>query len=46
MILKWMPVVFTFMLGQFASGLVIYWTWINILSIIQQRYIMNKYGVK
>ena len=44
--MKWMPVIFTFMMGNFASGLVIYWTWSNLLSIIQQRYVMRKYGVK
>lgn len=41
-----MPVFFTFMLGHFASGLVIYWTLSNILSIIQQEAIMRKNGVK
>ena len=41
-----MPVFFTFMLGHFASGLVIYWTLSNILSIIQQKAIMRKNGVK
>lgn len=40
-----MPVFFTFMLGHFASGLVIYWTLSNILSIIQQKVIMHKNGV-
>jgi YidC/Oxa1 family membrane protein insertase len=40
-----MPVVFTFMLGHFASGLVIYWTLSNVLSIIQQKTIMRKVGV-
>ena len=44
-VFKWMPVIFTFMLGSFASGLVIYWTWSNVLSIAQQRYIMKKVGV-
>ena len=44
-IFKWMPVIFTFMLGSFASGLVIYWTWSNVLSIAQQKYIMKKVGV-
>jgi YidC/Oxa1 family membrane protein insertase len=34
------------MLGHFASGLVIYWTLSNILSIIQQKAIMYKNGVK
>lgn len=42
---KWMPVIFTFMLGNFAAGLVIYWTWSNVLSIAQQKYIMKKVGV-
>lgn len=41
-----MPVFFTFMLGHFASGLVIYWTLSNILSIIQQKAIMHKNGVE
>ena len=41
-----MPVIFTFMLGHFASGLVIYWTLSNVLSIIQQKIIMGKNGVK
>ncbi len=39
---KWMPLIFTFMMGQFAVGLILYWTWSNILSIAQQRYIMKK----
>ncbi len=42
----WMPVIFTFMLGTFSSGLVIYWTWNNILSVSQQALIMHRAGVK
>lgn len=42
----WMPVIFTFSLGSFASGLVIYWTWNNVLSVAQQWYIMRQAGVK
>ncbi len=42
----WMPVIFTFMLGAFPAGLVIYWTWNNTLTILQQYYIMTKAGVK
>jgi YidC/Oxa1 family membrane protein insertase len=42
----WMPVIFTFMLGTFPAGLVIYWTWNNTLTVIQQYYIMAKAGVK
>ncbi|MGR6432184.1 membrane protein insertase YidC [Rhizobium sp. PAMB 3174] len=46
MIFTWMPVVFTFMLGSFPAGLVIYWAWNNTLSIIQQSIIMRRHGVK
>ena len=42
----WMPVIFTFMLGTFPAGLVIYWTWNNTLTVLQQYYIMTKAGVK
>jgi YidC/Oxa1 family membrane protein insertase len=42
----WMPVIFTFMLGSFPSGLVLYWTWNNTLSVCQQYLIMRKAGVK
>ena len=42
---NWMPVMFTFMLGSFPVGLVIYWAWSNTLSIIQQTLIMKKHGV-
>ena len=41
-----LPFLFTFMLGQFAAGLVIYWAWSNALSILQQWVIMRKAGVK
>ncbi len=45
-IFTWMPVVFTFMLARFPAGLVIYWTWNNTLSIIQQWVIMRRQGVE
>lgn len=35
-VMLWMPVVFTFMFLWFPSGLVLYWTVNNILSIAQQ----------
>jgi YidC/Oxa1 family membrane protein insertase len=41
-----MPIFFTFLLAKFAAGLVIYWTWNNILSITQQWIIMKRMGVK
>jgi YidC/Oxa1 family membrane protein insertase len=34
-----MPVFFTFLLAGFPAGLVIYWTWNNVLSIAQQWWI-------
>jgi YidC/Oxa1 family membrane protein insertase len=40
-IFAWMPVAFTFLLATFPAGLVIYWTWNNLLSICQQWLIMN-----
>ncbi|KAA0968966.1 membrane protein insertase YidC [Aureimonas fodinaquatilis] len=46
MIFTWMPVLFTFMLAAFPAGLVIYWTWNNFLSIIQQSVIMKRNGTK
>ncbi|MDE2364819.1 MAG: membrane protein insertase YidC [Hyphomicrobiales bacterium] len=42
----WMPVIFTFMMGSFPAGLVIYWTWNNTLSVLQQWFIMKRAGVK
>jgi YidC/Oxa1 family membrane protein insertase len=39
-----LPVVFTFMLAPFAAGLVIYWSWNNLLSIAQQWVIMRRTG--
>jgi YidC/Oxa1 family membrane protein insertase len=46
MIFAWMPLIFTFMLASFPAGLVIYWAWNNLLSVIQQAYIMHRNGVK
>jgi YidC/Oxa1 family membrane protein insertase len=43
---NWMPLIFTFMLGSMPAGLVIYWTWSNLLSILQQSYIMKKNGAE
>ncbi len=46
MIFDWMPLIFTFMLAGFPAGLVIYWAWNNLLSVLQQGYIMKKNGAK
>ncbi|MBC7953548.1 MAG: membrane protein insertase YidC [Rhodospirillaceae bacterium] len=44
--MSFLPIVFTFLLGSFAAGLVIYWAWSNTLSILQQWVIMRKAGAK
>ncbi|MFT3732991.1 MAG: membrane protein insertase YidC [Hyphomicrobium sp.] len=45
-IFQWMPVMFTFLLGSFPAGLVIYWAWSNTLSICQQLWINKKNGAE
>lgn len=45
-IFTWMPVIFTFMMAGFPAGLVIYWAWNNLLSILQQGAIMKRQGAK
>ncbi|MEO1206828.1 MAG: membrane protein insertase YidC [Pseudomonadota bacterium] len=46
MIFNWMPVMFTFLLATFPAGLVLYWAWNNVLSLIQQYYIMKRSGTE
>jgi YidC/Oxa1 family membrane protein insertase len=36
-----MPIIFTYMLARMPAGLVIYWTWSNLLGIAQQWFIMR-----
>jgi YidC/Oxa1 family membrane protein insertase len=43
---NWMPLLFTFMLSSMPAGLVIYWTWSNLLSILQQSFIMKRNGTE
>ncbi|PIE12657.1 MAG: membrane protein insertase YidC [Rhodobacterales bacterium] len=45
-IFAWMPWVFMFMLGGFASGLVIYWIANNVITFTQQYLIMRSHGYK
>lgn len=45
-IFAWMPVIFTYMMAPFSAGLIIYWSWNNFLSIVQQSIIMRRNGVK
>jgi YidC/Oxa1 family membrane protein insertase len=39
---QFMPIIFTFMLSNFPAGLVIYWSWNNFLTIVQQSVIMRR----
>lgn len=45
-VFAWMPVFFVFILYSFPAGLVIYWVWNNLLSILQQYVIMRRQGVE
>ena len=35
-VMMFLPLIFTFMMAHFSAGLVMYWTWSNILSVLQQ----------
>jgi YidC/Oxa1 family membrane protein insertase len=43
---QFMPIVFTFMMGRFPAGLVIYWTWNNLLTMAQQWHIQRHVTLK
>lgn len=45
-IMRWIPLIFLFLFAGFAAGLVIYYVWSNIISIIQQYIIMRRTGVE
>ena len=42
----WMPVFMIFIAANFPVGLVIYWAWNGLLSILQQMYIMKRQGTE
>ena len=44
--MQFMPVIFTFVLSQLAVGLLIYYTWSNALTILQQYVIMRRFKVE
>jgi len=43
-VFMFMPLIFLFLFATFPAGLVIYWTWNNLLSITQQWFIMKRMG--
>jgi YidC/Oxa1 family membrane protein insertase len=45
-IFAFFPIILTFTLTNMAAGLVIYWTWGNVLSILQQYVIMRRLKVE
>jgi YidC/Oxa1 family membrane protein insertase len=45
-IMQFMPIIFTFVLSQLAVGLLIYYTWSNLLTILQQYVIMRRFKVE
>jgi YidC/Oxa1 family membrane protein insertase len=46
MVFNWMPWIFMFVMGGFASGLLIYWIGNNIITFTQQYLIMRMNGSK
>lgn len=45
LIFKFMPIMFTFILAQYAVGLLIYWTWSSLITILQQYVMMRRFKV-
>jgi YidC/Oxa1 family membrane protein insertase len=43
---SYLPFLFLYMFSSFPAGLVIYWTWSNTLSILQQKFIAVRYTKK
>ena len=44
-IFQLMPIMFTFIMAQFAIGLLVYYTWSNLLTALQQYVIMRRFKV-
>ena len=44
-VMQLMPVIFTFFMAPFAVGLLIYWTWSNVITFVQQYILMRHYKV-
>lgn len=44
-IFQLMPLMFMFIMAPFAVGLLIYWTWSNVLTTLQQYIIMRRFKV-
>ncbi|WP_374343168.1 membrane protein insertase YidC [Phenylobacterium sp.] len=44
--MKMMPIIFTFVLAPLAVGLLIYYSWSNLLTILQQYVVMRRHQVE
>jgi YidC/Oxa1 family membrane protein insertase len=44
--MQFLPLIFTFTLAQFTVGLLVYWTWSNVLTILQQYVMMHRFQVE
>ncbi|HEY7899756.1 MAG TPA: membrane protein insertase YidC [Caulobacteraceae bacterium] len=42
---RFMPLIFMFIMAQYAVGLLIYWTWSSLITILQQYVLMRKFKV-
>jgi YidC/Oxa1 family membrane protein insertase len=45
-VMQMMPIIFTFIMAPFAVGLLIYWTWSNVFTVVQQYILMRHYKVE
>lgn len=45
-IMRWLPVIFLIFFALSPAGLVIYWTWSNLITLTQQYIIMRRTGVE
>ena len=45
-IFRYLPIIYMFLFASFPAGLVIYWTWSNLITIVQQYVIMRRQGVE
>jgi YidC/Oxa1 family membrane protein insertase len=45
MMFRFMPLIFTFIMAQYAVGLLIYWTWSSLMTIVQQYVLMRRFKV-
>ena len=43
-VMAWLPWIFMFILAGFPAGLLLYWIWSNLLSIVQQWSIKQRYA--